>query len=455
MLFLKKKNQPSFDSKSEQILPLNIDGEIQVAVDQLKSVVEQMDLTSIALGHTFGTSKEITNKLLSHSEKTTDYSLQVNEKMKEIESSALHISAFSQKILSDSTTSNEELQQSFDSFQLLLNRFENIRLSHYTLLEQMNQLVEHSNKIHEIVHTIGSISQKTKILALNASIEAARAGEHGKGFSVVAKEVGSLASQTSLAVEETRQTIALIQKEINKSSDMVKIETTQVEQGSNEMKKILQSLNSFKLNLNGITNMVYESSEAVDVQRDSLQEISNLLQEIAQMAIENKDFVNQVTNALDDQHTYVEKMHTINYSLTATSNELQSLVNPNVENIVIDQNLVNQIVHILSKHVQTDTLLTMDPNRHQVILDAILVENPHVETIWTNRMDGTFIYSNPKAALVNAKMRPWFLEATQGREYISDPYISAVTKKHCITLSFPILHEQKVIGVLGADLSIN
>ncbi|MFY3790473.1 PDC sensor domain-containing protein [Ureibacillus sp. MALMAid1270] len=168
-------------------------------------------------------------------------------------------------------------------------------------------------------------------------------------------------------------------------------------------------------------------------------------QEIAQMAIENKDFVNQVTNALDDQHTYVEKMHTINYSLTATSNELQSLVNPNVENIVIDQNLVNQIVHILSKHVQTDTLLTMDPNRHQVVLDAILVENPHVETIWTNRMDGTFIYSNPKAALVNAKMRPWFLEATQGREYISDPYISAVTKNIALHYRFQFYMSKKLL----------
>ncbi|HWL25463.1 MAG TPA: methyl-accepting chemotaxis protein [Ureibacillus sp.] len=455
MLFLKKKNQQSFDSTTEQNLPFNIDGEIQVAVDQLKSVVEQMDLTSIALGHTFATSKEITGKLLSHSEKTTDYSLQVTEKMKEIESSALHISSFSQKILLDSQTSNEELHQSFDSFQLLLNRFEKIRHSHYTLLEQMNQLVEHSNKIHEIVHTIGSISQKTKILALNASIEAARAGEHGKGFSVVANEVGSLASQTSLAVDETRKTIALIQKEINKSSDMVKTETTQVEEGSNEMTKILQSLNSFKLNLNSITNMVHDSSEAVDIQRDNLGEISNLLQEIVQMAIENKNYVDQVTYAMDNQHTYVEKMHSINYSLTATSNELQTLVKQNEENIVIDQIKVNQIVQILSKHVQSNDLLTMDSKRHQLELDAILAENPHVETIWTNRMDGTFIYSNPKAALVNAKMRPWFLEATQGREYISDPYISAVTKKHCITLSFPIFHDQEVIGVLGADLSIN
>nr|WP_232337156.1 methyl-accepting chemotaxis protein [Lysinibacillus timonensis] len=451
---MKRKAQES-ESNIQTALSTNINQQIQVAVDQLNSVVEQMNLTSIALNESSASSKENTNRLLMHSEKTASNSFQAAEKMKNIESSALHISAFSQEILSNSQTSIEELQYSFESFQFLQKRFVELSESHYTLLEQMNQLVNHSKRIHTIVHSIGAISQKTKILALNASIEAARAGEHGKGFSVVANEVGNLANQTSLAVEETRETINIIQSEIKTSTEMVQTETTQVEAGSIEMNKIMSSLESFKERLNHITKMVQVSSESVDEQSSNVQEISNLLQEISQLATDNKEYVERVNFDLNKQHINVEEMRIIGTSLTTTSKELQSLVKQNDEHVLIDQLSIYNIKTNLSKHLNSNQLISMEQTSHEKILNFILSENEQLEAIWTNRLDGTFVYSNPPAGLINAKMRPWFLQASQGSEYISEPYISAVTKKLCITLSFPIYEGNLIICVLGTDISIN
>ena len=50
--------------------------------------------------------------------------------------------------------------------------------------------------------------------------------------------------------------------------------------------------------------------------------------------------------------------------------------------------------------------------------------------------------------------RSWFQEAMQGREVVTDPYISTLNDQPCVTLAFPIRgNAGDVIGVLGGDIS--
>jgi methyl-accepting chemotaxis protein len=76
-------------------------------------------------------------------------------------------------------------------------------------IRSLSQAVD---KIGSVVGLISDIAAQTNLLALNATIEAARAGEAGRGFSVVASEVKSLATQTAKATEEIGRQIALIQE---------------------------------------------------------------------------------------------------------------------------------------------------------------------------------------------------------------------------------------------------
>jgi hypothetical protein len=57
------------------------------------------------------------------------------------------------------------------------------------------------------IRMIETITGRMRILALNAMIEAARAGEHGSGFSVVAGEVRSVATQIAEIAAELQQSL--------------------------------------------------------------------------------------------------------------------------------------------------------------------------------------------------------------------------------------------------------
>jgi methyl-accepting chemotaxis protein len=79
-------------------------------------------------------------------------------------------------------------------------------------VEQSNKsiegLVATTARIGEVLKFIEAIASKTNLLALNATIEAARAGEAGRGFSVVASEVKTLATQAAKATGDIGDQIA-------------------------------------------------------------------------------------------------------------------------------------------------------------------------------------------------------------------------------------------------------
>jgi methyl-accepting chemotaxis protein len=82
-----------------------------------------------------------------------------------------------------------------------------------TVDARISALQSSSEAINDIVRLITTISQQSKILALNAFVEAARAGDVGRGFAVVADEVKALADRTARAAGDISAQIGAVQEE--------------------------------------------------------------------------------------------------------------------------------------------------------------------------------------------------------------------------------------------------
>jgi len=92
-----------------------------------------------------------------------------------------------------------------------VDQMENIKQKNDGVISGIIALGNKIIKIREIVKSINTITDQTKVIAFNAALEAASAGDRGKRFSVVASEVNRLASDIAALTKQIREQVEEIQ----------------------------------------------------------------------------------------------------------------------------------------------------------------------------------------------------------------------------------------------------
>jgi methyl-accepting chemotaxis protein len=163
-------------------------------------------------------------------------------------------------------------------------------------IAELNRATE---QVGEIVQLIGSIAERTNLLALNASIEAARGGEAGRGFAVVAAEVKELARRTSRATDEVSSHIAGIQQTTRASVAALRKIEQQIRQVEGNASTIAQAVDEQML-------ASQDLARNLDLAADGTEAVKANAGQVRAMALTTGSAASQVLTAatgLQDQAT--------------------------------------------------------------------------------------------------------------------------------------------------------
>ena len=154
----------------------------------------------------------------------------------------------------------------------------------------IDALTKAADQIGDIVTVINQIAEQTNLLALNATIEAARAGEAGRGFSVVAAEVKTLATETGKSTEQIGAKVGEIQSAtrevaaslggvadiINQLSDVTEQVSAAIEQQRGASENFAASASDTSAAVSDFAGRMSDIAEMVHGSRATAQEVAGV-----------------------------------------------------------------------------------------------------------------------------------------------------------------------------------
>lgn len=290
-------------------------GDISAAGDTLESSVNDVEREGNEIDTMCTDTSATTEELAAGMQETTAATETIQIQIEEMQEKA--------GIIKDLSASGEKQSEEISDRAEKLNDTTKKASDRTTALyEDMKQKTEKAindskavEKINELTGAIMAISSQTSLLALNANIEAARAGEAGRGFAVVATEIGSLASQTSDAVGNINEIVAVVNEVVSRMADTLTesiqfLENVVIKDYDQFGEVSIQYKNdadTFKSSMEEIENSVEVLNDKISLVADSLQGIAHTIGEATVGVTEIAGKTSDITNSTAANKDAVEE----------------------------------------------------------------------------------------------------------------------------------------------------
>ncbi|TFE28070.1 methyl-accepting chemotaxis protein [Cohnella luojiensis] len=432
--------------------------EAVVIADRLQAAVSEVDSSMSQLDGIADRAAEQEEKLRQHSKTAMIRLEEAFSSLQEVSAASQEIRGVTEELSSQSQKTREVVVEVCRSLNHTDEVMNDLSHNHGSMEERVNGLIAQASKISEINELIQEIVTQTSLLALNAAIEAAHAGEHGRGFSIVAQEIRKLAEQSGQAVKRSTSIVQNIESGIRQVVSSVEQEKKSVSLGLVEMSKTREKMDVIFNSFLKVDEHVGKTLEFAVEQADRTTAANAMLVDVVESVSLTLGSVDDTLAQNKRQRAEINNLGRVSEELKESADELVSAVQ-NAGGRAWEGAVASDTARwsdLLRTLASDPTLAGMSEDNHREVLGGWLKRTAGMEAIWSNRSDGSFVYSEPEAGLLNARGREWWKRAMEGETFVSEVYISAITKRPCMTVSMPLRRiDGTAFGVIGIDIVVS
>ena len=163
--------------------------------------------------------------------------------------------------------------------------------------------------VNRILKEINRITMRTNMLSINASIEAAKAGEHGKGFSVVANEIKSLATESSESAKDIQQIITELSTQVDDVATKTAAGIKSAIEGMESMEKLVSTLDEIKSANASAANVVLKETQTNQDVNSKFETVSSKLGDLIAYVISNSHQIEAVSADIYKQNDSIKNVN--------------------------------------------------------------------------------------------------------------------------------------------------
>jgi twitching motility protein PilJ len=250
---------------------------------ELRSLIKQVKDVTFQVSNSANAINDTTEQLARGSEAQGS---QISRTTAAIASMAVQIQEVSGNALLSAQVAGDSLDNArygTKAVQDNINAMNSIRNQVQETAKRIKKLGERSQEISQIVNLLDDLSDRTSLLALNASLQAAAAGESGRGFAVVAEEVERLAERSNSLTQQIANLAQTIQTETKDVVASMEETIHEVVVGSTLADKAGHALVEIEQVSNRLAGLIQSISESAKQQANSSEDISKAMANISKV----------------------------------------------------------------------------------------------------------------------------------------------------------------------------